>query len=165
MALLHALNMRGARSNPKEKAFPMNKRLFTQMARALIARVGGVDAACAAIEAEFGEPVSRGTISKIQNGHLDITFAQVAALQKATGDIAFANFLRRSVSATGATAIITHVQTLKETSEAVIAQAEAERAGDEESRLRAVKETDEAIDVMKAYRAGLLAGLDARAAE
>ncbi|BAQ67230.1 hypothetical protein NHU_00058 [Rhodovulum sulfidophilum] len=158
-ALLHAPKVRAARAPLKEKAFPMDKRLFMHMARATIARVGGVDAACAAIEAEYGEPVSRGTISKIQNGHLDITFAQVVALQKATGDIAFANFLRRANEHCGAVPAVTHVHTLKEATEAVMAQAEAEQSGDADSQLRAVKETLEAVDIMRDWLAGKAASL------
>ncbi|RAP39464.1 hypothetical protein BYZ73_20415 [Rhodovulum viride] len=138
----------------------MDKRLFTHMARALIARVGGVDAACAAIEAEFGEPVSRGTISKIQNGHLDITFAQVVALQKATGDISFANFLRRTTEAPGAAPKITHVQTMKEAMEAVMAQAEAESADDEKSKLEAIVQTRECVDIMRDYLHSLEASFE-----
>ncbi|MCE8418388.1 hypothetical protein [Rhodovulum sulfidophilum] len=54
---------------------------------------------------------------------------------------------------------MTHVHTLKEATEAVMAQAEAEQSGDADSQLRAVKETLEAVDIMRDWLAGKAASL------
>lgn len=129
----------------------MQKRLSSHMARALIHRAGGIDAACAAIEAETGEAVSRGTLSKIQNGHLDIPFTAVVALQKATGDLSFLRYLARSAEGQGDLPDVTHIETLRESNEAVLAQALAETDSDPEKIAAAIKESEEAAAAHSGY--------------
>ncbi|WP_146592522.1 hypothetical protein, partial [Puniceibacterium confluentis] len=52
----------------KEKRFPMCSPLYASLFRGLVKQLGGVDAACAVIEAALGHSVSRGSVSRIQNG-------------------------------------------------------------------------------------------------
>lgn len=121
----------------------MDKRLSAHMARALIKRAGGIPAACAAIEAETGEPVSPGTLSKVQNGHLDISFICVLALTKATGDRSFLNYLMRDSDIfNGADeAVAHHLEMLRESTEMVEAVARAEQKPSRDAIHRARKET------------------------
>ncbi|ABF64368.1 hypothetical protein TM1040_1635 [Ruegeria sp. TM1040] len=120
----------------------MDKKLSAHMAKALIKRAGGIPAACAAIEAETGEGIAAGTLSKVQNGHLDISFLCVLALTKATGDRSFVNLLNRECEdATGAEEILAHhLEMLRESTEMVEAVARAEQKPSRETIQRARKE-------------------------
>lgn len=121
----------------------MAKRLSSQMYRALVKRVGGVDAACAAIGSTTGETVSVGTISKVQNGNMDAPWSHVVALSCATGDRSFLNyFMSLMDEADGADATVAHhIDMLRETTEMIEAVAKAESAPSRDTIVRARKET------------------------
>jgi hypothetical protein len=52
----------------------------------LIRKAGGVDAAAMLIAADLGSPVSKGSISKRQAGHLDWPLVEIMALEDALLD-------------------------------------------------------------------------------
>ena len=125
----------------------MPDRLLAHMFRELVARSGGVDAAAAAIEASTGEPVSRGTISKIQNGNAEVPLAWAWALEDHTGNLCFDRYRNRKVEASGGLdrGEVSHLVTMRESHEAVMAQAAAEVSDDAGCINAALKEMHEMI--------------------
>lgn len=75
----------------------MADRLRAEMFRALIARTGGFDAACAAIEAATGEAPHRSTVSQVQNGNAMVPGHWVEILENASGYFPFFNMRRREL--------------------------------------------------------------------
>ena len=128
----------------------MSDRLFTHMFRSLVDQVGGVDAAAAAIEASSGRPVSRGTVSKIQNGNAEVPLAWAYALEDETGNACFTRLRIRKLEGqedvVGA-AMVTHIHLVKESSEAVIALAAAESSQDPDQLAASKKELMDVIEV------------------
>ncbi|MGR3376038.1 hypothetical protein [Salipiger abyssi] len=98
----------------------------------LVKAVGGVDAAAAAIEAVVGHTVSRGTISKVQNGHAEVPYAWASALENASGRHPFLNMRSREVTGGPARSeLACHLDMLREATEGVTALAEFEANPDD----------------------------------
>ncbi|MBN8189262.1 hypothetical protein JF540_21490 [Salipiger thiooxidans] len=102
----------------------MSIHLKAHMFGELVKAVGGVDAAAAAIEAAVGHTVSRGTVSKVQNGHAEVPYAWVSALENASGRYPFLNMRSREVSGRPARSeLACHLEMLREATEGVTALA------------------------------------------
>jgi hypothetical protein len=67
-------------------------------ARALVQRLGCLDAAAATISARFGGATSKGTLSKKMSGALDFTVQDVIALEDAVGSFPITEALVRRLS-------------------------------------------------------------------
>lgn len=120
----------------------MQQDLFAHMFKSLVAQIGGVDGAAAAISAAVGRQVSIGTISKITNGNADVPMLWAYALEDATGNRCFTNLRDRAVSSQeAASAVVGHLDLLRESTEAVEAMAHAEASPDRDKIVRARKET------------------------
>lgn len=63
----------------------------------LIDKLGGFDAACAVIEARWGEPVSKGTLSKKRAMQLAWSIEDMIALEAAAGSYALRRWLARDL--------------------------------------------------------------------
>lgn len=138
----------------------MSHELFAHMFKSLVDRVGGVEAAAAAISASVGHAVSIGTVSKICNRNAEVPLAWAYALQDATGNHCFDTY-RSSVTARRASeaVIAHHLDALRESTEMVQALAHAEASPSRDTILRARKETadvhDQTVKIMAAYDAML----------
>lgn len=135
----------------------MPDRVLARMFRGLVEQVGGVDPAVATIEASTGESVSRGTISKIQNCEAHVPLAWAFILEDATGNFAFTRDRMRRLEAAdrkGAarSVAVCHLDTMREATEAVLAQAQAETSDDWEALARARKETDDLLRIAEDAR-------------
>ncbi|MGX9855803.1 hypothetical protein ACR03S_10245 [Limimaricola variabilis] len=120
----------------------MNKLLMAQIFGDLIEQAGGFDAATAAIEARCGS-ISQGTLTKIQKGQLEVPLRWAWALEDAAKNMPFTRNRNRRLESTGQLTSdrVCHLVTLKESTEAVTAQAAAENSDDPEVLRRALKET------------------------
>ncbi|MCJ8139496.1 hypothetical protein [Falsirhodobacter halotolerans] len=65
---------------------PDERMILSAFMSKLIAKVGGYEAACAVLEARWGHPVSKGTLTKKKAGQLDWSVTDVIALQEAAGE-------------------------------------------------------------------------------
>lgn len=137
----------------KEKGFRMRDALQAAMFRSFVADVGGVDAAAAAIEAGTGAAISRGSVSKVCHGQMALPLGWAHALEDATGNFAFTRARTRHLEAggvlgpgTAGTAVLCHLRTMRESHEAVLAQAAAEGSADVVVLAQALKET---LDIMR----------------
>lgn len=139
--------MRGG-SDTKKKGFPtMCNLLHATMFHRLVDKAGGVDGAVASITAVTGEEVSRGTVSKAQNGgcHVPITWAW--ALEDATGDRVFTNFRKQKLDSARSHSSAGHLDAIKEAGEALTAIAVAEENPTPENLAKARKELSDIIEV------------------
>lgn len=109
---------------------------------ALISKVGGVEAAAAVLEARWGRPYSKGTISQKKNGHLDWTVVDVIGLQEAAGMPSVTGWLVSLDEADDAVDCVTTAiaDFARESGEAVAAVLSARTP---EQRARAVKELND----------------------
>ena len=118
------------------------------MFRSLVSQVGGVDAACAAIEAAEGEAPARGTISKIQSGLLSVPLDWAHALEDASGNYAFTNHRVRQLegesSPPGDCLYVLSGQASKESGEAISAGLRAVQSCDAGDHAKAAVEHREA---------------------
>lgn len=135
----------------------MNILLRAHMFGELVKAVGGVDAAAAAIEAVVGHTVSRGTISKVQNGHSEVPYAWVTALENATGRHPFLNMRSREVSGRPAKSeLACHLDMLREATEGITALAEFEANPDDpQTMAKAYAELSDVHDMAGATMARL----------
>ncbi|MBA86115.1 MAG: hypothetical protein CML69_15485 [Rhodobacteraceae bacterium] len=136
----------------------MSSKLFAHMFKGLVQQVGGVEAAAAAISATVGHPVSIGTVSKISNGRAEVPIAWAYALEDATGNFCFDAYRNRVVGKHGAEmTVASHLDVLRESTEAVQAIAHVESQPSTETIVRARKEVADVYEQL----AGALAAYDA----
>lgn len=140
----------------------MSSKLFAHMFKGLVQQAGGVEAAAAAISASVGHSVSIGTVSKISNGHSEVPLAWAYAIQDATGNFCFDAYRGRVVASHEAEmTVASHLEVLRESTEAVQAIAHAESHPTAETIVRARKEVADVYEQL----AGSLATYDAIIAE
>ena len=65
---------------------PDERNVLSAFMSKLISQCGGYDAACAILQARWGHPVSKGTLTKKKAGQLDWSVTDVIALQEAAGE-------------------------------------------------------------------------------
>ena len=126
--------------------------------RALVGRLGCLDAAAETLNARWGGGHSKGTLSRKLNGSLDWTVKDVAGLEDALGQFPVTRLLeRRRVQATPATvSILTQAGTIsRETGEAIAAILAAEQSDSAHDRAQAVVELDQALEALRLARARL----------
>lgn len=130
--------------------------------RAMVARLGCFDAVAATISGRWGEPISKGTISRKMNGTLDWAVRYVIALEDALDSYPVTQLQqKRLTKATppranlAPTACAANVA--RETGEAVSAILVAAMSNGSTDKARAIREIDEAISDLQMARA-VLAG-------
>lgn len=69
------------------------RNIITPFMLKLIAKCGGFDAAAAILEARWGDPISKGTLSKKKAGQLAWSITDMLALMEATGDWSLLNWM------------------------------------------------------------------------
>lgn len=153
--------MAAARLNTKKNEFPMCDALFASMFRRLVKKAGGVDAAASAISALVGHEVSKGTISKVQNGLAEVPMLYVHALEDATGDYRFTKMrlkeIEERIGSTSGKSLALHAGAVsKEAGEAVNALITASETGCpkavDEARLELEEMRDAADDALIAIK-------------
>lgn len=121
----------------------------------LIARVGGVDAAAATIEARLGHGVSKGSITKRQAGQLDWSLLEIMALEDAVGDDCVNRWRNRDDAKAAAReewlALLSDMN--RETSEVNLAGFEVARGLG--CKIRTLKEVEDAMAVLERMRSHL----------
>ena len=131
--------------------------------RALSERLGGVDGAALTLEARWGEPVSKSTISRMREGSLEWRLADAVAFEDALGAYPITQLLARRLDAAQAPAaggLEQHAGGIaRELGEAVSAVLVAAGSRSAEDRAAAIKELDEAEAVIRSARRTLEAGL------
>lgn len=131
---------------------------------AMIERLGGFDAACAVLEARWGHPVSKGTLSKKKAGVLDFTVADVWALEEVLGEYPVTDLLTKrrdaGVRAEGGDLLALSGMVSKESGEAVQAVLALLGRGDDGDPAATIKELNEAISAMGRIVDALEAGDD-----
>ncbi len=129
--------------------------------RALVGRMGCLDAVAATIGARWGVAVSKGTVSKKMTGGLDWTVADVIALEEALDDFPVTRALARrlggaSPASGGALSLSSHGGAIaKEAGEAVQAILSAGQSASAMDLADAAREIDEATAALEAARAKL----------
>ncbi len=130
--------------------------------RAMSERLGGVEGAAAAVGARWGDPVSKGTISRKRDGSLEWTVADVVAFEDALGVDAVTQALARRFGATeaprGGNLTVQAGVMAREVGEAVGALLHALDSARPEDRARAIRELDEAAAAIHQARGLLEAG-------
>ncbi|WP_372837330.1 hypothetical protein [Puniceibacterium confluentis] len=135
--------------------------LYASLFRGLVKQLGGVDAACAVIEAALGHSVSRGSVSRIQNGQAEVPVSWAFALEDASGNRCFTRHRNRQVEAQVIVADeVGHLDVLRESSEMIMALGRAEASEDANTLSAALKETLEVADMAGAKAQALQARLD-----
>lgn len=128
-------------------------------ARALINRLGCLDAAAETINASTGAITSKGVLSRRLSGHLDWTVIEVAALEDALGVYPVTRLLARRLkadqSSTSASLVAQSGAIAKETGEAINAILAADMSAGAKDQAQAIIEIDEAIEALQAARAVL----------
>lgn len=131
-------------------------------ARALVHRLGCLDAAAETINAALGVSRAKGTISQRMNGQADWPVIDVMALENAVGSFPITNMLSRRID--GVDEAVTLPLTVlsgamsKEAGEAVAAALAVLQDDTPRSRAVAVKEIDEGIEALQRARAAIVGG-------
>jgi len=137
---------------------PDERNILSAFMSSLISRCGGYEAACAIIQARWGHPVSKGTLTKKKAGQLDWSVTDVIALQEAAGERpVFAWFNSMADEDDELPCLLTGAADLsEETGEAVSAVIKARTSKD---RAKAVKElrdvitkSEQLVDTLEAKR-------------
>ncbi|MFY0661355.1 MAG: hypothetical protein JXR15_12745 [Shimia sp.] len=128
----------------------MSDLLYANMFRRLVSKTGGVEAACATVSALLGHEISKGTISRIQNGFAAVPMLYVYALEDATGDYRFTKLRAKEVEDRVAAKEGQSITRLagevgKEAGEAVNALILAAETGDPKSMAEARVEVEEML--------------------
>lgn len=120
-------------------------------ARAMVQRIGDLEAAAATIAARFGGVANKATLSKKMSGALTFTVEDIVALEDALGAYPVTEALARRMSSDvlvrgclleGGAALA------KEAGEAVAALMQASSSADAGDRARALQELSEARDAL-----------------
>tara|TARA_R110000868_G_scaffold369682_3_gene633089 strand:- start:17397 stop:17864 length:468 start_codon:yes stop_codon:yes gene_type:complete len=136
------------------------------MFKSLVDAVGGVEAARAVIEASVGHDISIASISRMQNANAEPVWAWVVALEDAAGQAPFSKMRARQLGQQKASsAVISHLDALRESSEMVLALAGAERSDDPQVLARALKETQDVADLVNHFVATLSDQCSGRASQ
>lgn len=144
----------------------MSDKLFTHMFKSLVDQIGGVEAAAAAIGATLGHSVSIGTVSKISNGNAEVPLAWAYALQDATGNFCFDDHRARGRAPREVgVGPPSHLDVLREATEAVQAIAQVEARPSTDAVVRAFKEVADVHEQTGKIRASYGAILKDRRAD
>lgn len=134
--------------------------------RALIGRLGCLDAAAAAIQARTGSPTGKGTLTKRLHGQLGWLVSEVAALEDALGDYPVTRMLARRIageaSPVGMPLTVCGGTAAREAGEAVAAALAVETSVSASDYAAAIVEADEAIQAMTDLKAAIVAKMEGR---
>ena len=127
-----------------------------QMSALIDGTFGCLEAAAEAIQTSTGQPVSKGTLSRRLGGHCGWPVDEIAALESAAGHYPITNTLTRRLKPDEGTAggcILAQAGAIsKEAGEAVNAILAAQQSASAKDWAQAVKEIDEAEEVLRRAR-------------
>ncbi|MGR3495405.1 hypothetical protein [Citreimonas sp.] len=107
---------------------------------------------------EEGRPgISEGTISKRLRGNLEWPTTEWMALEDVAGSYPVSRYIatRRNEDTGDEAVVFTHLDTMREGTEASLAQAEAEGSEDPEAIIKAIEETDDVLRLAEAQKEAL----------
>lgn len=149
-----------ATNQRNEVSMPIQRQVIRATMKALIDRLGCLDAAAETINARWSKGGSKGTLSKKSAGFLSFTIEDVIALEDAQDLYPITKLMARRLSereachGEGVDCLMVQSGLIaKESGEAVSAILCAENSADAEDQAQAIKEIDEAIAALNAARA------------